>query len=159
MYPHQNFTRIPKLCSNRPESTCSKNYSPKTANSPAEYLPSTCEYPPKFMEFKRSLEMSQSLIHGPAPVATGAGPSIRDSIYLLVAQVIKYDNLRFSRSVSSGERSLAHAWHPLGRSPHLIPRPDPCPEPSAKGACQSSPAGPRAQHVARGHGSAKPYAF
>ena len=48
--------------------TCSKNYSPKTANSPAEYLPSTCEYPPNFMEFKRSLEMSQSLIHGPAPV-------------------------------------------------------------------------------------------
>ena len=79
--------------------------------------------------------------------------------YLLVAQVIKYDNLRFSRSVSSGERSLAHAWHPLGRSTHPIPRPDPCREPSAKGVCQSSPAGPRAQHVARGHGSAKPYAF
>ena len=61
MYPHQNFTRIPKLCSNRPESTCSKNYSRKTANSPAEYLPSTCEYPPKFMEFKRSLSKAQSL--------------------------------------------------------------------------------------------------
>ena len=43
MYPHQNFTRIPELCSNRPESTCSKNYSRKTANSPAEYLPSTLQ--------------------------------------------------------------------------------------------------------------------
>ena len=31
-------------------------------------LPSTCRVPPNFMEFKRSLEMSQSLIHGPAPV-------------------------------------------------------------------------------------------
>src|SRR6056300_1493097 len=47
MYPHQNFTRILKLCSNRPESTCSKNHSPKTPNYPGEYLSSTCQIPNK----------------------------------------------------------------------------------------------------------------
>ena len=55
MYPHQNFTRIPKLCSNRPESTCSKNYSPKTANCRAEYLPST---------FRNSMEVRDCRVHG-----------------------------------------------------------------------------------------------